>query len=201
MKLLLGSNNKHKADEIKAIFASKLSGKIELITLGDVLEDGFDVDETGETLEENAILKAEIYHKVTGLPCIADDTGLEIDTLAGAPGVMSARYAGEHGNDAANRAKVLEKLAEAGDENRTAQFRTVICYYGNGCVEIIVGKCEGKIISEERGESGFGYDPIFVPDGFDATFAEMPATQKNAISHRGRAVEKLVEFLKTIIEG
>ncbi len=196
MKLLLGSNNKHKAEEIKAIFDSKLPGKIVLLTLDDVLDDAFDVEETGDTLEENAILKAEIYHKVTGLPCIADDTGLEIDALDGAPGVMSARFAGEHGNDTANRALVLDKLTGVSYEKRTARFRTVICYFGNSGVELIAGTCAGRIITNERGKGGFGYDPIFVPDGFDTTFAEMSAEQKNAISHRGRAVTKLVEFLE-----
>ncbi|MFC2131756.1 RdgB/HAM1 family non-canonical purine NTP pyrophosphatase [Bacteroidota bacterium] len=198
MILLLGSNNKHKASEVKQIIEKHLPGQFEIKILSDVLDNDFDVEEDGATLEENAYKKAYEYHKLSNLPCFADDTGLEIDALNGEPGVHSARYAGKHGNDSANRKKVLELLKDIPDEKRTAQFRTVICYYEGKEPHYIEGICQGRIIHEERGSGGFGYDSIFVPDSYQQTFAEMNAEQKNDLSHRGKAVRNFVELLRNI---
>ncbi len=196
MKLLIGTNNKHKLREIRQIFDEVMPGRYELLSIGDVLDAEVIIDETGATLEENAYLKARALHGLTALPCIADDTGLEIDALGGQPGVRSARFAGEDCNDAANRRKALELLKDCPGEKRTARFRTVICFIDGDRTEYIEGKCEGRIIHEERGTAGFGYDPVFMPDGFDRTFAEMGEEEKNAVSHRGNAIRNLVEFLR-----
>lgn len=160
-----------------------------------------DVDETGATLEENAALKAHAVAAAAGAPAIADDTGLEVDALDGAPGVRSARFAGDSATDADNVALLLERLADVPDERRTARFRTVICVARpDGGERFADGVCEGRIVREPRGEAGFGYDPVFVPnDGDGRTFAEMSGAEKHAISHRGRAVraagERFGEFL------
>ncbi|MCL4136083.1 UNVERIFIED_CONTAM: hypothetical protein GTU68_011589 [Idotea baltica] len=142
----------------------------------------------------NSLLKAQYVYNNYGIDCIADDSGLEVDALNGEPGVYSARYAGEHGNHKKNIAKLLKNLE--GKQNRKARFRTVVTLIQNGAVELFEGTVEGKIIETEIGDNGFGYDPIFVPDGFDKTFAEMTMEQKIPISHRGRAVQKLIQFLK-----
>ncbi|MFH1050117.1 MAG: RdgB/HAM1 family non-canonical purine NTP pyrophosphatase [bacterium] len=203
MILLLGSNNKYKASEIKQIFeetglrpdsTSDFSVKI----LSDVLNEFFDVVEDGDTLEENAFKKANEYFQITNIPCFADDTGLEIDALNGSPGVKSARFAGEDCIDKNNRKKVLELLKNIPDGKRTAQFRTVICFVDSKQTKYIEGVCKGKIIYEERGTNGFGYDSIFVPVGFGKTFAEMDADEKNLISHRGNAIRKFAEFIDTL---
>ena len=164
--------------------------------LSEVLDELFDVVEDGLTLEENAFKKASEYHNLTVLPCFADDTGLEIDALNGEPGVHSARFAGEHGNDAENRKKVLYLLSNFPIEKRTAQFRTVICFYDGSKPYFIEGICKGKINFDEKGTNGFGYDSIFIPDGSTKTFAEMNPFEKNEISHRGKAIRNFVQFLK-----
>ncbi len=192
MKLLIGSNNRHKADEIQEIFDRTSPGTVNIITPDEVLTYSLNVIEDGDTLEKNAYLKASAFNRVTGLDCIADDTGLEIDALGGKPGVYSARFACEESNDKKNREKVLELLKNISPDQRTARFRTVICYCTNDQVLYVEGICNGNIIDTERGSSGFGYDPIFIPDGFDKTFAEMSAEQKNKLSHRGKAVENLI---------
>lgn len=196
MILLLGSNNKHKASEINQIIEFALPNKFEIKILSDVLDNDYDVVEDGKTLEENAFKKAFEYFQLTGLPCFADDTGLEIDYLNGLPGVNSARFAGKHGNDAENRKKVLFLLEKIEKVLRTAHFRTVICFYDGNNAEYFEGVCEGLIIRDERGTNGFGYDSIFIPNGFDMTFAQMNADEKNTISHRGKAINKFVTFLK-----
>lgn len=199
MKLLLGSNNRHKQSELQAIFDKEIPGSIELLIPDDILSKKIDVDETGKTFEENANLKAKAFYDASGIPTFAEDTGLEIDALNGEPGIYSARYSGEHGNDSANRRKVLELMKDIPPEKRTAQFRTVICLIINGNDDYLEGICPGRIILEERGSNGFGYDPIFMPNGYDMTFAEMPSELKNSISHRNKAARKLIGSLKDFI--
>lgn len=169
-----------------------LSNKIEILSLKDI--NCFDdVEETETTLEGNAKLKANHVTKKFGYNCFADDTGLEVESLNGAPGVYSARYAGEPFNAENNMRKLLTTLE--GKTNRKAQFRTAICLNLDGKQFIFEGICEGEILTEKHGDIGFGYDPIFKPEGFKESFAEMSAAEKNKISHRGLAVQKLVNFL------
>ncbi|MGN6178768.1 MAG: non-canonical purine NTP diphosphatase [Mucilaginibacter sp.] len=189
MKLIFATNNAHKLEEV----ADKLSGSIELLSLTDI-DCNDDIEETGTTFNENASIKSQFIWNKYHLNCFGDDSGLEIDALGGEPGVYSARYAGGHGNHAANMDKVLEKLKD--ETNRKARFRTVISLIWNGRETFFEGIVEGTIRHERSGNGGFGYDPIFQPDGYEVTFAEMSMAQKNAISHRARAVEKLVAFLK-----
>ncbi len=198
MKILLASNNKHKAKEVlDKIREAKL--QVEILTPEDISSDIFDVEETGQTLEENAFLKANFFYKKFNLPAFADDTGLEVDALGGEPGVFSARFSGIYGNDKANRAKLLSLLANIPKSERTARFRTVICFVYSGKSAFFEGVCPGEITTEERGEGGFGYDSIFVPKGHSLTFAEMSFEEKNRISHRSRAIEKFVDFLKKLL--
>lgn len=187
--LLFATNNKHKLREIDEI----LGDEFKVLSLGDA---GLDVEipETMETLEGNAMQKAWFIFEKTGMNCFADDTGLEIDALEGRPGVYSARYAGEGCSFEDNIQKVLKELD--GIDNRKACFRTVICFILDGKEHLFEGKIEGKIIKERKGEEGFGYDPVFIPQGHHQTFAEMPSYLKNGISHRGRAVSKMLKYLK-----
>ncbi len=188
MKIIFASNNKNKVQEIQ----NQLPKSIQIVTLEEVgcTED---IAETGETLEENAIIKANYITEKYGLPCFADDTGLEIDALNGEPGVYSARYAGEDKNADKNMELVLEKLSAS--TNRKAQFKTVIALNINNEQHLFTGIVEGNIRNEKTGTNGFGYDPIFEPENLGKTFAEMSLEEKNKLSHRGRAVEKLVAFL------
>jgi XTP/dITP diphosphohydrolase len=188
MTIYFASQNQNKIKEISSV----LPPGIELMGIDAVTNE--ELEETGDTLEENAVQKATFVAKKTGETAFADDTGLEIDALNGAPGVISARYAGEQKNAADNCAKVLKELN--GISNRKAQFRTVIALIQNGRQHLFEGVVHGTIITEPRGEKGFGYDPIFVPDGSEKTFAEMTLEEKNKWSHRARAVSKLVEFLR-----
>ena len=188
-KLVFATNNAHKLEEIAAI----LGEKIELLSLKDI-ECTADIPETANTLEGNATQKAEYIYQQYGLDCFADDTGLEVEALDGAPGVFSARYAGEGHNSEDNMQKLLQTLQ--GVTNRKAQFRTVICLIWDGKKYLFEGICKGEIIEEKRGNAGFGYDPIFVPEGYDQTFAELGNDIKNSISHRAKAVELLCNFLK-----
>lgn len=187
-QLVFSTNNAHKLTEVQAAVV----GKIKLLSLNDIACHD-DIEETGSTFKENAAIKSHFIYNKYQINCFADDSGLEIDALNGEPGVYSARYAGEHGNHAANNQKVLEQLKDIA--NRKARFITIISLIWNGKEHFFEGTVEGTIRPELSGSDGFGYDPIFEPDGFDITFAEMTLAQKNAISHRGRAVEKLVEFL------
>lgn len=188
-KLVFATNNAHKLDEIRAI----LGDKIEVLSLKDINCDA-DIPETADTLEGNAALKAEYIYKNYGLDCFADDTGLEVEALGGAPGVYSARYAGGDGHDSeANMRKLLKELD--GEQNRKAQFRTAICLIEQGEEHLFEGIVKGSIIEQKRGASGFGYDPVFMPECYEETFAEMGNAEKNKISHRARAVEKLCEYL------
>lgn len=188
-KMVVATNNAHKLKEIAAI----LGQEIELLSLKDI-QCFADIPETADTLEGNARQKAMFIYENYGMDCFADDTGLEVEALGGAPGVFSARYAGEGHDSEANMQKLLKELA--GKENRKAQFRTVICLIRNGKEHLFEGIVKGEIIQEKRGGEGFGYDPIFVPEGYELTFSELGDDVKNTISHRARAVEKLCQFLK-----
>lgn len=191
MKLIFATNNQHKADEIRSV----LKGPVELVTLK---EAGIDIDipEPYDTLEENARTKSVTIFQLTGTNCFSEDTGLEVDALGGEPGVKSARYAGEGRSFDANIDKLLAKLE--GHEDRRARFRTVISLLINGKETLFEGVCEGRIIHEKRGNNGFGYDPVFIPDGSDLSFAEMDMAGKNRYSHRKKATEKLVAFLNSL---
>lgn len=187
-KLVFVTNNAHKLEEISSI----LDGKMELLSLKDI-QCTADIPETADTLEGNAIQKAEYIHRHYGLDCFADDTGLEVEALDGAPGLYSARYAGEGHDSEANMQKLLHNLE--GKDNRKAQFRTAICLIMDNEQHLFEGICRGEIIKEKRGGAGFGYDPIFVPEGYTETFAELGNDIKNTISHRAKAVQMLCEFL------
>ena len=189
MKLIFATNNQHKVDEIKSV----VGDKFEIITLKDA---GIDIDipEPHDTLKENASEKSATIHRMTGLSCFSEDTGLEVDALNGEPGVKSARYAGESKSFQNNIDKLLANLK--GHENRSARFRTVISLILNNQEYFFEGVCEGTIIENQRGNGGFGYDPVFVPVGESITFAEMDMEQKNKFSHRKKAADKLINFLK-----
>ena len=191
VELVFATNNQHKLKEVQAL----LGNHFRLLSLIDI---GFDeeIPEDFDTLQDNALQKARYINSRFGYNCFADDTGLEVDALNGEPGVYSARYAGEAKNPHDNIVKLLNNLI--GVKNRHAQFRTVIALILHGSEYLFEGKVEGEIIEEGRGGDGFGYDPIFLPEGYNQTFAEMPLDVKNQISHRGRAVVKLVDFLKSI---
>ena len=190
-KLVFATNNAHKLEEVAAI----LGDQVELLSLNDI-GCQTDIPETAETLEGNALLKSSYIYKNYHLDCFADDTGLEVEALNGAPGVYSARYAGGEGHDAqANMLKLLHELD--GKENRKAQFRTAISLILDGKEYLFEGVIKGEIIKEKRGHSGFGYDPVFMPEGYDRTFAELGNDIKNQISHRALAVQKLCEFLQS----
>ena len=189
MKLVFATNNKHKLEEVRAI----LGNRIEVLSMNDInCHD--DIPETADTLEGNALIKARYIYEKFGVDCFADDTGLEVDVLGGEPGVYSARYAGEECNPEANMHKLLHNLT--GKNNRRAQFRTVIALIINGEEKLFNGIVKGNITEEKMGDSGFGYDPIFIPEGFSESFAQMPAEMKNSISHRFRATEQLSNYLK-----
>ncbi len=189
-KLVFATNNAHKLEEIRAI----LGDKVEILSLNDI-NCHADIPETADTLEGNAELKAAYIYTNYGLDCFADDTGLEVEALNGAPGIYSARYAGGEGHDSeANMKKLLTEMA--GKTNRNAQFRTAICLIEKGNKHLFEGIVKGQIIEAKRGNSGFGYDPIFIPEGYNETFAEMGNTEKNKISHRARAVAALCEYLQ-----
>lgn len=191
MKLAIATNNAHKLQEIRAILSGQFD---ELLSLKDLGID-VDVEETGTTLEENALLKARTIEALCHMPTLADDTGLMVDALNGAPGVYSARYAGEEHNDANNRALLLKNLSS--EDNRKAHFATVIAIvYPNGDFITSKGRVEGEILREERGSEGFGYDSLFYSDELKKTFAEASQEEKNSVSHRGRALRAMLEKLQ-----
>lgn len=191
MNLVFASNNKNKILEIQSI----LNGSIKILSLEDI---GCheDIPETADTIEGNAILKADYVTKKYGYDCFADDTGLEINALNGEPGVYSARYAGEQRDSDDNMNKVLEGLNDT--TNRNAHFKTVIALNLNGKQHLFTGIANGTITHNKKGNQGFGYDPIFQPEGYEETFAELPLTIKNKISHRAKATQQLIEFLNII---
>lgn len=188
MKIVFATHNAHKVSEVQAVLGSEY----QLVT---ATEAGIseEIPETQPTIEGNALQKARYVYEHTGLNCFADDTGLEVEALNGAPGVYSARYAGEHVSYADNNKLLLKNLA--GCQNRKARFRTVIALILDGKEHLFEGRVEGTIATEPHGKGGFGYDPLFIPEGSQLTFAEMSPEAKNGISHRGRAVAKLVAFL------
>lgn len=189
MKLVFATNNKHKLEEVRSI----LGDRVEVLSLNDInCHD--DIPETAETLQGNALIKARYIYNKYGIDCFADDTGLEVDALNGEPGVYSARYAGEQHCSEDNMNKLLQNLT--GKTNRNAQFRTVIALIINGEETLFDGIVKGTISKEKTGDSGFGYDPIFIPEGHTESFAQMDSKQKNKISHRYRAVVKLCDYLK-----
>lgn len=190
-KFVFATNNAHKLEEVKAL----LGDKIELLSMKDI-KCSADIPETETTLEGNALLKARYIYENYHINCFADDTGLEVEALNGAPGVYSARYAGEEHNSEANMKKLLHELE--GVENRKAQFRTIFALIIEGKEHLFEGIVKGEIIKQRKGNSGFGYDPIFVPEGYTQTFAEMGSEEKNKISHRAKAVGKLCKFLHTL---
>lgn len=188
MKIVFATHNAHKVSEVQAVLGSEY--QLVTATEAGITEE---IPETQPTIEGNALQKARYVYEHTGLNCFADDTGLKVEALNGAPGVYSARYAGEHVSYADNNVLLLKNLA--GCENRKARFRTVIALIVDGKEYLFEGRVEGTIATEPHGEGGFGYDPLFVPEGSQLTFAEMSSEAKNKISHRGRAVAKLVAFL------
>ena len=189
MKLVFATNNKHKLQEVRDI----VGDRVEVLSLGDI-DCHDDIPETAETLQGNALIKARHIYEKYGLNCFADDTGLEVEALDGAPGVYSARYAGEECNSEANMLKLLQNLT--GKNNRNAQFRTVIALIIDGEEKLFNGIVKGKISNEKMGNSGFGYDPIFIPEGYTESFAQMSGEMKNSISHRFRATKQLSDYLK-----
>lgn len=192
MKLVFATNNQHKLDEIRKI----TNGLTEIVSLAEInCHD--DIPETADTLEGNALQKARYIKEHFGLDCFADDTGLEVEVLHNAPGVFSARYAGPGHDSEANMNKLLQELQDK--DNRKARFRTVIALILNGKEYLFEGIINGTITREKRGGSGFGYDPLFVPDNYSQTFAEMGNDIKNQISHRAQAVKKLTTFLSNNI--
>ena len=188
-ELVFATNNKHKLQEVRDM----LDGIVVVKSLADCGLEG-DIPETADTLQGNALQKAQWVWDRCKTDCFADDTGLEVSALNGAPGVYSARYAGEHCSFDDNINKLLAALE--GEDNRKARFRTVVCLIEGGSPKYFEGQVNGKILTERRGAEGFGYDPVFQPERFALTFAEMPEEVKNTISHRGVAIAKLVEYLK-----
>jgi XTP/dITP diphosphohydrolase len=189
MKLVFATNNKHKLQEVRDI----VGDRVEVLSLADI-DCHDDIPETADTLQGNALIKARHIYEKYGLDCFADDTGLEVEAIDGAPGVYSARYAGEECDSEANMRKLLENLT--GKTNRNAQFRTVIALIINGDEMLFNGIVKGTIATEKKGDSGFGYDPVFVPEGYSESFAQMSGEMKNSMSHRFRATRQLADFLK-----
>lgn len=193
-KLVFASNNAHKLAEIRSI----LAGKVEIISL-DELGCHDEIPETADTLQGNALMKAEYIYQRYGVYCFADDTGLEVEALDGAPGVYSARFAGPHATPAENVALLLDRLSGI-PEPRAARFRTVIALIDELGTHFFEGRADGEITLTRHGGQGFGYDPIFRPEGYDRTYAELSEQEKNSISHRGRAVTKLATYLHAIAQ-
>lgn len=193
-KIVFATGNKHKLEEVREI----LGDHFEVISLKD-LDVYDDIPETGDTLEQNASLKSHYIFNRFQIDCFADDTGLEVDALNGVPGVYSARYAGEHVTYDDNVNKLLSELKDI--KQRAARFRTVISLLLDGKEYFFDGVVEGHIIDHKLGSGGFGYDPVFVPDGFEKTFSEMAPETKNAISHRGKAIRKFADFLRLNYRG
>ncbi|MDC1068317.1 RdgB/HAM1 family non-canonical purine NTP pyrophosphatase [Candidatus Kapabacteria bacterium] len=192
-KILLATGNKNKILEIEqSIKLSLVNYKI--ISPKEINLEHINPIENATSLEGNAKIKAHEFFKASNLPSLADDTGLEVDSLDGEPGVFSARFAGINASSQQNRLLLLDKLAA--NENRKARFRTVFCFYDGNATYFFEGICEGTITYEQKGDSGFGYDPIFIPENYSTTFAEMDADLKNKISHRGKAVRNFVSWLK-----
>ena len=197
MTILIATNNRHKVDEMSHILR-RLDPHLTVLTPADLPQGSIEVDETGSTLEENAYLKARAFFEHTGMPCIADDTGLEITALDGRPGVRSARFAHDSATYEENVDLALQLLGDTPAPHRSARFRTVMCYVDALRTLFAEGECAGFMSEHPRGSHGFGYDPIFVPEGYDITFAEMDPDVKNSLSHRSRALENMCGVLATV---
>jgi XTP/dITP diphosphohydrolase len=193
-KLILASNNIHKMEEIKHF----IGNQFEILTLDQIGFEG-DIEESGSTLSENSMIKAQYIFDKYQQNCLADDSGLEVLSLNNEPGVYSARYGGPQRNHEDNMNLLLKKLE--GKTDQSAQFRTVITLIFEGKINQFEGVVKGKIINKKKGEQGFGYDPIFVPDGYDRTFAQMSLTEKNGLSHRTKAIEKMIEYLSLLTKN
>jgi len=201
MEIVLATHNLHKVDEIKNILSHTLLDKagssIEFLSL-DNFPSIDEIVEDGTTLEENARKKAGTVYEQTGLLSLADDTGLEVEALGGKPGVYSARYAGENATYQQNNEKLLHEMKDIPHDKRSAKFRCVISIIGSAIDEIAIGEVSGQILTEVRGKNGFGYDPVFLPDGYNLSYAEMDSELKNKLSHRARALEKAKKILKRL---
>lgn len=200
MRLVLATHNRHKVGELRAILLPVVPGLApdDVVASGDV--GAPDVPETGVTFAENALLKARALAAFTGLPAVADDSGLCVDVLGGAPGVFSARWSGAHGDDLANLRLLLDQLSDVPAEHRRAHFAcAAVLALPDGTVRVAEGRIDGVLVAEPRGTGGFGYDPIFVPDGASRTTAEMTAAEKDAISHRGRAFRAIVPAMRELL--
>ncbi|HEX9615475.1 MAG TPA: RdgB/HAM1 family non-canonical purine NTP pyrophosphatase [Bacteroidota bacterium] len=191
-QLVLATNNRHKIQEIKTLLKEL---EIEILTTQDI-PNLPPLVEDGSTFKDNALKKARTVHQYSKLPALADDSGLEVFYLNLRPGVLSARYAGERASDEQNNRKLLLELRGVAPRRRLAQFRSLIAFVANGIEEATEGICTGRIGEEPRGTNGFGYDPLFIPDGFTRTYAELTGEEKNAISHRSKSLQKMVEILK-----
>ncbi|MBQ8682133.1 MAG: XTP/dITP diphosphatase [Selenomonadales bacterium] len=190
-QIVLATKNQGKIREMRDLLAPM---NIEVLSLADFSPTA-DAEENGATFAENAMLKARYYYAHTNTPCLADDSGLEVDALGGRPGVYSARYSGENATDESNNAKVLAEMADVPEESRTARFRCAMALVGDGIELTADGTCEGILLTEKRGDGGFGYDPIFYVPAFGCTLAELSSDEKNSISHRGSAVRKMADLL------
>mgnify|MGYP005626127127 FL=1 len=195
MQIVLATHNRNKMKEMSAILGHL---SVELLTLDAFPEIG-DIPETGDTLKENAFIKAKTVHQLTGLSALADDTGLEVDALNGAPGIYSARYAGPDATFDDNCQKMLKEMSDIPEEKRTARFRTVIAFVSEGEKEWVEGVVEGQILEDKRGVGGFGYDPIFYYSPLNKSFAELDSEEKNSISHRGKALRNFSRILEKLI--
>ena len=195
--IVLATRNKHKIEEIKTILSDL---PLQLLTLND-FPNVPPLKEEGTTFRENSLQKAEIVYKHTKLPTLADDSGLEVFYLNGRPGVVSARYAGEGATDDANNQKLLGQMMGVAPRRRHAQFRALLTFLGDGTVETTEGICPGMLAESPRGTNGFGYDPIFLPDGFSRTYAELTAAEKNTISHRAKALATMKDILRRHVTG
>jgi len=197
-QLVLATQNSHKIHEITRILQSFSFQLLSLKTFPDLPV----VEEDGNSFEVNALIKARAIRDFTGLPSLADDSGLEVDALKGAPGIYSARYAGADGNDARNNEKLLKDLLSVPWESRTARFRCVIAFCNSQHSEwTVAGVCEGRLLEKPKGKSGFGYDPLFIPRGYEQTFAEMDPVEKNKISHRSRALKSFAEKFQEYMDS
>lgn len=192
-KLLIASNNQHKIAEFRKIFDTYYLN-LNLISPNDLKIENFEIEENGSTFQENALIKAKAFYEKTGITCLSDDSGIVCQALNGNPGIFSARYANIGASDFENRQKLLENMNNS--SNRSAYFFAVICLYNSNGHYFFEGKCDGHITFQEQGTNGFGYDPIFIPDGFELSFAELDAETKNEISHRARAMQSTSLFLK-----
>jgi XTP/dITP diphosphohydrolase len=195
MKILLATNNRNKLKEIKHIFAINKFVP-EIITPQNISKNKLDVDENGNSFIENAEIKAKAFYKQFNIPTLSDDSGLEVEALNGSPGLYSSRFAGINANDYDNRKKLIQQLKSLGLNESPAQFRCVFCYFDGINTIFSEGICKGKVITEELGKGGFGYDPLFIPEGFYKTFAQIDEFVKNKISHRAIALTNFIKLLK-----